>query len=105
MVKPATTATNNLIVEDQCTFTSIAEALNEPGFQVFPNPSRSVIKLENAKAGQIQIFNSLGQLVVGTNSNGELLQKIDIRHLPKGSYQIKLVSEGGQVSVSRLLVE
>lgn len=101
----ATTATNNLIVEDQCTFTSTVRALNEPDFQVFPNPSRAVLKIENAKAGQIQIFNSLGQRVVEATSNGESLQKIDIRHLSKGSYQIKLVSEGGQVSVSRLLVE
>lgn len=63
---------------------------------LFPNPSTGDLFLQNpnAKSGQLQVFNALGQNVLDTNLNPTTRQSINLKHYAKGVYILRVVVEG-----------
>ena len=74
------------------------------GFQVFPNPARGrfVLQLNDARLvhQQVQVFNSLGQLV-GQQQLNALTQQLPLQ-LAAGTYWVAVSGAGGG---QRLVVE
>jgi hypothetical protein len=62
----------------------IPNALNNTPIFFYPNPASSSITFSSPEKGQIEIANSLGQIVLRSDTEGD--QKIDISSLPNGIY-------------------
>jgi carboxypeptidase T len=62
-------------------------------FRIYPNPARLVLHINTTKTDYaVNIFNSLGQLVLSrTNNDG--LQDLDVSALSRGMYLIRLESD------------
>jgi hypothetical protein len=73
----------------------------EDGPLLFPNPSsgKVFIDAKNQEIENIQVFSTIGQLVINTGSENNVLED-----LPKGIYFVKIKSNKG-VFVNKLVVE
>lgn len=73
---------------------------------IYPNPATSYITIEPDKNNKttIQLFNMQGQLILKKQYNKIFKQNIDISHLPKGLYVIKMTNELNQ-STMKLVVQ
>jgi hypothetical protein len=68
---------------------------------IFPNPATSYFELRrNLEVKNIRIYNSLGQLVIESNSN---IATFDISHLPVGIYAVEIVGKTGK-STEKLFI-
>lgn len=78
------------------------------GISIFPNPANNNLyinlckKLENEK---MELINSIGQKVLEKVIGNELNIELDIRHLPSGEYFIRVIEEGKQVFVEKVVKE
>ena len=81
---------------------SARELSTEKTFEVFPNPTASILFLKNIQDSEVlcSIFNMTGQLVY--NNLTTSAEKIDLRHLASGTYVVK-VQDGEQISVQMLV--
>ena len=80
--------------------TSKNDKLNH--IEIFPNPSHEFFTIKhNRKIEQVQIFNGLGQLVLTTNANNNV---VDIRKLSKGIYVVVIKDDKAQY-MSKLIKE
>ncbi len=61
---------------------------------LYPNPANTLvhIKINNEKLKQVFIYNTLGELVFQQTENA-LNNPIDISHLPKGIYTVKIIAD------------
>jgi len=69
--------------------------------QLYPNPVQDVlnIKLSNQQAFDfIEIYNSMGQLVMTENESGVTSKQIDVSAFSTGIYIINILSERGRTS-------
>lgn len=84
--------------------TSRANAAQQDGIKIFPNPAHDFITIENTdKTSNISIFNSLGiemqsQKICGSN-------RINISNLPKGMYVVKVTSSQEKNYTTKLIIE
>ena len=69
-------------------------------FAVFPNPTKNILKIDDARftLKNIEIFNVLGKKVFASNKN-----EINIAHLVNGVYLLKIESEKGSVATKRII--
>lgn len=85
---------------------------NNYRLRVYPNPAAYFITIEALKLLEgiyfVEITNSAGHLVnkqkVEVQSNGELLQKLDLRSIATGYYMIKLHTNQSLLGVYQILV-
>jgi hypothetical protein len=72
------------------------------GFELYPNPTNSIINIEVGSNGTLEIYNANGQLI---SSEKVVTSKVvkDVNHLATGVYTIRFVTEQG-VAVKRLVV-
>jgi hypothetical protein len=70
---------------------------------IFPNPVRDVLTVNTAKKSLVEIYNTMGQLMIAQNIDGSHNQ-INVEKLTKGIYLIKLYGEGTEV-VGKLIKE
>jgi photosystem II stability/assembly factor-like uncharacterized protein/PKD repeat protein len=82
------------------TTVSIIETEAESDIVVYPNPSNGIIYLSGIEKAIAEIINESGQVVMITEINSS----IDLSSLPKGMYQIRLVSDE-QVEVISVIVK
>jgi len=72
---------------------------------IYPNPATNYITIkQNNNSASIQIININGQLVLENQYNKLISQDIDISHLPKGLYILKLTTDLHQFS-SKLIIQ
>ncbi|GAB5418464.1 MAG: hypothetical protein Crog4KO_33220 [Crocinitomicaceae bacterium] len=69
---------------------------------LYPNPASDILHLETLQNGKLQFFSSQGQLVYETILNNDL--QIDVAHLPRGLYLVKLTNETS-VAQQKLILE
>lgn len=76
--------------------TGINEVSKAGVLSVYPNPGNGLLNFESSVAPKkIEVINLLGQTVFSrTDFNGNA-GKLDLRHLPQGTYYIKMSSERG----------
>lgn len=76
--------------------------LNKDEIIVYPNPAREVITIKtNSDIENLQLYNSLGQLIIDQNTNAKTL---NISQLQNGVYILKIKSENRTVT-KRILVD
>ena len=72
-------------------------------FGLYPNPASNQITIKGIDGlTQVQIMNSIGQLVQAETVNGE--SKISVESLNKGVYLVRLINDGGS-GVQKLIIE
>lgn len=82
-------------------FTDVSETISDD-FIVYPNPAVNYIYLnipDNNINSEVQIFNSIGKLVLSENFSNS--QRIDISGLPTGLYFIKYNNSAKQIIINR----
>ena len=65
-----------------CKPTDVAENVKDRSFEVYPNPTTGIVRIESEEIVEIQVYNSLG-LLVKTFQDAE---EIHLETLPKGIY-------------------
>jgi hypothetical protein len=97
----ADTAYQNLVFEvnppdSTDTTTSIPKTQLESIFSVHPNPSAGwiIIELNHHSDFNYIVSNPLGQPVLSSENQKGQRTEIDMRHMPKGIYQITVVQDG-----------
>lgn len=72
-------------------------------FSVYPNPAKDVININtNAVRYEYQLINSVGQVIISGESNGE--HQINISNVNKGIYFLKVVADG-QAKINKLIIQ
>ncbi|OFX52782.1 MAG: hypothetical protein A2046_12530 [Bacteroidetes bacterium GWA2_30_7] len=93
----ATTGTYSMTVTDAngCTaqydYTGL-NSISKKSINVYPNPTKGILNIENAENSSIKIYNIIGD-VVATVKNATTLTKVDISNLAEGSYIVKILSD------------
>lgn len=87
--------------------TSAAKALKQyDNLLLYPNPSNGMVWLqretENNPLGTVSVLNHLGQVVHQIQSS-DYVAKLDLGHLPVGTYSVMAGSKGG-IQIKRLLI-
>lgn len=88
----------------------VLESSATPKFSIYPNPSTGIvgIKFDNSIEGQfdIQIYNTLGQVIVKKEIVAAGLPYVEVAVLKTGIYWLKLTDKKSQVSsVDQLLIK
>jgi hypothetical protein len=88
--------------KDTTLITSTADPEAKIPLQVYPNPTTSLIRWENASLTHLDVMNLGGQLLYSIEpARGQ--QTADLGHLPDGLYLLRLV-DGDQTTVQKLLI-
>ncbi|MFH4967717.1 cellulase family glycosylhydrolase [Gaetbulibacter sp. M240] len=79
---------------------SLAQVKSKNDFQLFPNPSTGVVKIQSNKTiSNIHLYTSLGQFYPKENS-----ELIDVSDLKSGIYLVKVIFENGETNCKKLLI-
>lgn len=73
-------------------------------FVVFPQPASDHIYIRDLDAEKIQLLNMNGVLVLENNVLNQSETRIDVSHLPKGSYLIRTF-KGASLQVKRIVIQ
>lgn len=80
------------------------EEIQYPKIKIYPNPARDFIVVDGADdASTITIFNSLGAEVLHQKINAS--GSVNIQHLPKGWYVVKVVDAQSECQSSKFIIE
>jgi hypothetical protein len=63
-------------------------------YQEYPNPTHGTIHIYNAKGKEKKLFNSVGQLILNSKED-----QLDLSHLPKGIYYLRIDGSSKKVWV------
>lgn len=89
--------------------TSVTEPTALANLSIFPNPSNGIFKIEGTietpQTAQIEVFNSLGQLVFSENigKTPTLQASIDLSNYPTGTYIVTIRLENGAQQIQKLV--
>ena len=89
MNTPAYFALDNLVFSP----TVGLKSNNQLSASIFPNPTQGELNIIIENNAELQLFNTVGQLVKSESVNGQT--KVDVNNLPAGIYQLSLTSETG----------
>jgi len=70
------------------------------GVLIYPNPTAGILHIKGLEGRKTLLYDSFGRLVLRLRSNN-----IDIQHLPKGVYFIRIFNEDGGVYSQKVLKE
>ncbi|OFX23144.1 MAG: hypothetical protein A2033_15375 [Bacteroidetes bacterium GWA2_31_9] len=73
-------------------FTTAINSMSNKVINVYPNPTKGVLNIENAENSSIKVYNIIGNVVASVN-NASTLTTIDISNLAEGSYIVKILSD------------
>ena len=68
---------------------------------LYPNPTRDHFIVDCESLSQVKIYDMLGKEILTQNSNGKT--EININHLPKGVYNVRILSEGKVIGNSKIV--
>ena len=96
-----------IVVTRTKTQTGIDDAQNMNQISVYPNPTKGQLTIENGELTieNIEIYNTVGQLIQSkiVNLQSEII--MDISHLPTGLYFVKIVTEGNEMVIKKIIKE
>ncbi|MFZ4800183.1 MAG: T9SS type A sorting domain-containing protein [Bacteroidia bacterium] len=96
--------TNFMVVRYNPDITSSINNLSEPIYNIYPNPTKGVLNIQNQKNDySIKIINIIGQQVYTENCKANK-SLIDVQNLPKGIYILTLQSNS-KTYTSRFMKE
>ncbi len=81
---------------------------NSPLLEVFPNPSNGIFNIlwreKDDNLIAISIFSTLGQVIYHRKATTGEISRLDLQHLEKGMYFVKMVS-GNQTLTQKLIIQ
>jgi endoglucanase len=89
--------------------TSIHQLTDLVHLSVFPNPTSGIFRIEGTiekpQSAQIEVFNSLGQLIISKNTGkiALLQESIDLSNYPTGTYIVSIRLKDGTQRVQKLI--
>lgn len=81
--------------------TSISEMIQIAKISIYPNPTTDKFFVECESSSTITLYDMIGRDVLNQNINGK--SEIYINHLPKGVYNVRVVSEGKVIGNSKIV--
>ena len=78
--------------------------MEERGLQAhraYPNPASQVVRLHGTEAAEVQLYNTLGQLVKTVQNTNA----ISLEGLPKGVYVLRVITKDGKVFSDKVIKE
>lgn len=96
-----------LITDSRCTMASNAHIFSKHLFKIYPNPANDYIILQNInhfESVQVQIFNSLGQVIFENEYENFDEQIIDVQNIPNGMYVIHVYS-GNKFFSEKIIIQ
>jgi hypothetical protein len=72
------------------------------GLAIYPNPGYGLVKIEGAAGAHLRVFSAVGELVYENARFDE--NKVDLRHLPAGTYLLRIEEKSGLVSSHKLVL-
>ena len=78
----------------------IAEKESLSSTFVYPNPTNGVARIEGVTVSEVQVFNTLGQMVKTVEATNE----ISVVGLPEGVYVLRIIDEKGNAFTERVSV-
>lgn len=96
-------------IDLDCSYREIATNVEKPSklqeVQVYPNPSNEfvLLNLPVISSGQMDVFNTAGQLVHSMQVKGELSPRIDLLKLPEGLYHVRFYAENQTTFTSQFV--
>lgn len=83
------------------TITGVHEPHTDHGIVIFPNPTNGVFRIEGATAAEVEVYNTLGQLVKTIRNTNE----INLKNLSQGIYALHITTENGAVHYQTIVKE
>ena len=83
-----------------CTFDGVEET-KESGISIYPNPAKDRVVIDGIEAVEIQVYNTLGQVVKTVRGTNE----IDLSGLVGGVYLVRIRDGEGRSYVARVIVK
>ena len=72
-----------------------------PKVTIYPNPTSDIFTVDYENFNQVKIYDMLGKEVLAQDTNGKA--EINISRLPKGIYNVIVLSEGKVVGKSKIV--
>ena len=66
---------------------------------IVPNPTNGSVRIDGVDAAQVEVYNSLGQLVKTFHNSNEL----HLEGLAKGLYQLRITDKNGETTTTALV--
>lgn len=82
-----------------CTYDAIEEN-KDSEISIYPNPVRDRVVIEGIEAVEIQVYNTLGQVVKTVRGTNE----IPVADLPQGVYMLRIADAEGKVYTNKITV-
>ena len=83
-------------------YASVEEMTNET-YKVYPNPVKDVLTIEGQDIEQVNVFNTMGQLVKTVKCNDNIVN-INVSDLQNGMYIVNVIDNNGEVSSKKVSV-
>ena len=79
------------------------EDVNETSYNVYPNPVKDILTVKAENMRQVEIYNSLGQMVETINADAEEV-KVNVSAYNNGMYFINVIDNNGEMTTSKVSV-
>ena len=79
------------------------EDVVETSYNVYPNPVKDVLTVTGENMRQVEIYNSLGQLVKSISCSDDEV-KINVNDMQNGMYFVNVVNNNGEMTTSKVSV-
>ena len=83
--------------------TYTVEDVVETSYNVYPNPVKDVLTVTGENMRQVEIYNSLGQLVKSISCNDDEV-KINVNDMQNGMYFVNVIDNNGEMTTSKVSV-
>ena len=83
-------------------YASVEEMTNET-YKVYPNPVKDVLTIEGENVEQVNVYNTMGQLVKTVNCNDNTVN-VNVNDLQNGMYIVNVIDANGVVSSKKVSV-
>lgn len=83
-------------------YASVEEMTNET-YKVYPNPVKDVLTIEGQDIEQVNVFNTMGQLVKTVKCNDNIVN-VNVSDLQNGMYIVNVIDNNGEVSSKKVSV-
>ena len=81
--------------------TTFYTVFESAGITIYPNPAQNSFFIECENISTVKLYDMLGQEILTQPANGKT--EINISHLPKGIYIVKILSEGKMIGNSKIV--
>ncbi len=79
------------------------ESLEETKYNVYPNPVKDVLTVTGENMRQVNVYNSLGQLVKSIDCNADEV-KVNVNDMQNGMYIVNVIDNNGEMTTSKVSV-